>query len=210
MMTPEELKAHVESALPEAKLSLEKAVLVVEPASLTAVMRLLKTDAALRLDFLANLCATDWLPKKQKVKEGEVEVEREVGGHLEVVYHLYSVALRHGPVVVKCRTADRKEDARMPSVTPIWRGAEYQEREAYDLYGVIFEGHPDLRRILTWDELEDFPMRKDYRPPDDYEWEPTPHGDIVDHVRALQAAAASGNDAKDGKDGKNAKEGGAA
>jgi NADH:ubiquinone oxidoreductase subunit C len=48
------------------------------------------------------------------------------------------------------------------SVTPIWRGAEFQEREAYDLYGVVFDGHPDLRRILMWDGFEGHPMRKDY------------------------------------------------
>ena len=66
----------------------------------------------------------------------------------------------------------------------MWRGAELQEREAFDLYGVVFDGHPDLRRILTWDEMEDFPMRKDYQPPEDNEWEPTPHGALVDKLKA--------------------------
>jgi NADH-quinone oxidoreductase subunit C len=86
---------------------------------------------------------------------------------------------KHGPVIVRMRTSDRAEGARLPSLTPIWRSAEFQEREIFDLYGIHFEGHPDLRRILMWDELEDHPMRKDYREPDDYEWEPTPHDEVL-------------------------------
>jgi NADH-quinone oxidoreductase subunit C len=82
------------------------------------------------------------------------------------------------------RTIDRGDGARLPSLTPIWRSAEFQEREIFDLYGVRFDGHPDLRRILMWDEFEDHPMRKDYREPDDYEWEPTPHDDVL--ARAKQ------------------------
>ena len=71
----------------------------------------------------------------------------------------------------------------MPSLTPIWRSAEFQEREIFDLYGIRFDGHPDLRRILMWDEFEDYPMRKDYREPDDYEWEPTPHDDVLEKAK---------------------------
>ena len=70
----------------------------------------------------------------------------------------------------------------MPSLTPIWRSAEFQEREIFDLYGVIFEGHPDLRRLLMWEEFEDFPMRKDYVDPDDFEYEPTPHGSVLERA----------------------------
>ena len=68
-------------------------------------------------------------------------------------------------------------------LTPVWRGAEFQEREAYDLYGIQFSGHPDLRRILMWDEFKDYPMRKDYVEPDDYDYEPTPHDDVVEKAR---------------------------
>jgi NADH-quinone oxidoreductase subunit C len=81
------------------------------------------------------------------------------------------------------RTADRGEAARLPSLTPIWRSAEFQEREIFDLYGIHFDGHPDLRRILMWDEFEDHPMRKDYVEPDDYEWEPTPHDNVLEKTR---------------------------
>ena len=61
--------------------------------------------------------------------------------------------------------------------------AELQEREIFDLYGIHFDNHPDLRRILMWDEFKDHPMRKDYREPDDYEWEPTPHDDVLEKAK---------------------------
>ena len=95
---------------------------------------------------------------------------------------------KHGPIVIRMRTDDRAEGTRLPSLTPICRSAEFQEREIFDLYGVRFDGHPDLRRILMWDEFEDYPMRKDYREPDDYEYEPTPHDDVLEKAkRALRA-----------------------
>lgn len=152
--------------------SAEGPALIVDRRVLLEVMRWLRDDAKLRLDFLSNLCAVDWL------KPNAV---------LEVVYHLFSIEKRHGPLTVKCRTANRTDDAVVPSVVSLWRSAEYQEREAYDLYGVTFAGHPDLRRILTWDELTDFPMRKDYRPPDNFEWEPTPHDDVLKRAAAHEA-----------------------
>ena len=91
--------------------------------------------------------------------------------------------LKHGPVVLRLRTENRADQTHLPSLTPLWRGAELQEREIYDLYGVIFDGHPDLRRILMWDEFKDFPMRKDYVAPDDFEYEPTPHDEVLDSAK---------------------------
>ena len=80
--------------------------------------------------------------------------------YLESVNHLYSMEKKQGPIVLKVRVP--RNNPRMPSLTPLYRGAEYQEREAYDLFGIVYEGHPDLRRILMWDEFEGHPMRKDY------------------------------------------------
>jgi NADH-quinone oxidoreductase subunit C len=95
------------------------------------------------------------------------------------VYHLYSIEKKHGPIIIRLRTENRTDKVHLPSLTPVWRSAEFQEREIFDLYGIIFDGHPDLRRILMWDEFEDHPMRKDYIEPDDYEYEPTAHDDIL-------------------------------
>jgi NADH-quinone oxidoreductase subunit C len=89
------------------------------------------------------------------------------------------MSLKHGPAIIRVRTGNRTDDVTVPSLTPIWRGAEFQEREIFDLYGVNFTGHPDLRRILMWDGYTEHPMRKDYVEPDDYEYEPTPHDDVL-------------------------------
>ena len=166
--------------------------LLVAAANAFAVAKFLRDDPQLQLDYCSNVTGVDWLPattktkvKKKVVVEGvEKEVEETIetlrSGCLEVVYHLYSMELKHGPVVLRMRTEDRAEKVRLPSLTPLWRGAELQEREIYDLYGVIFEGHPDLRRSLMWDGFVGHPMRRDYVAPDDYEYEPTPHDEVLD------------------------------
>ena len=165
-----------------------------------AVVLFLRDDPALRLDYCSNATGVDWLErtikrsiKVKKLIEGvEKEVdestEEKVPGYLEAVYHLYSMAHKHGPVIIRMRTTDRGEGARLPSLTPIYRSAEFQEREIFDLYGIHFDGHPDLRRILMWDEFVDHPMRKDYREPDDYEYEPTPHDDVLEKAKQHYAA----------------------
>lgn len=167
----------------------------VDAAHAVAVARFLRDDPELRFDYCSNVTGVDWLDQEEEerarvrvVVEGE---EREVEerrkrlrpGYLEVVYHLYSMSLRHGPLILRMRTGNRKDQVGLPSLTPIWRSCEFQEREVYDLFGVVFEGHPDLRRILMWDGFQDHPMRKDYVEPDDYEYEPTPHGDVLEKAR---------------------------
>jgi len=120
-------------------------------------------------------------------REAEEVRKRHSPGYLEAVYHLYSMEKRRGPVILRLRTENRTDKVHLPSLTPVWRSAEFQEREIFDLYGIIFEGHPDLRRILMWDEFEDHPMRKDYIEPDDYEYEPTAHDDVL--AKAKQHSA---------------------
>ena len=131
-------------------------------------------------------------PMTSRLEGEEKEVEETqqefFSGYLEAVYHLYSMVHKDGPVVIRLRTADRVDCARLPSLTPIYRSAEFQEREIFDLYGIRFDGHPDLRRILMWDEFVDYPMRKDYREPDDYEYEPTPHDEVLERTREHHSA----------------------
>ncbi len=152
-MTAAEVVERVKRAMPEA------AVEVVENPSPSAqhsmlvgrevavrVAEFLRDDSELRLDFCSNVTGIDWLER----------------GYLEAVYHLYSVAKRLGPVVLRMRTADREAGAVLPSLTPVWKAAEFQEREIFDLFGIRFEGHPNLRRLLMWEEFEGHPMRRDY------------------------------------------------
>ncbi len=84
-------------------------------------------------------------------------------GYFEVVYHVFSTERGGGPLVFKARTD--AADPELPSLVPVWPGAEFQEREAWDLMGVLFAGHPDLRRILLWEGFEGHPLRKDWKEP---------------------------------------------
>ena len=189
METPDQIRERVLKWMPKARVEVLNCgpagqhALLVHRDDIQEIARWLRDDAELRLDYCSNVTGGDWLPRKEKVKEGDKEIEKEFSGCLEVVYHLYSISKKHGPVVLRTRTGDRTEDTHVLSLTPIWRGCEFQEREVYDLYGVVFDGHPDLRRILMWDQFKDFPMRKDYVEPDDYEWEPTPHADVLDKAK---------------------------
>jgi NADH-quinone oxidoreductase subunit C len=202
MQSLEQIKARIESAVSGVKIDIvpngspcRQASLRIDNEHAVTVARFLRDDPELRLDFCSNVTGVDWLDrtikKTVKVKQVVDGVEKEVDqtseevipGYLEAVYHLYSIARKHGPVIIRMRTADRAAETRLPSLTPVWRSAEFQEREIFDLYGIRFDGHPDLRRILMWDEFEDYPMRKDYREPDDYEYEPTPHDDVLEKAK---------------------------
>jgi NADH-quinone oxidoreductase subunit C len=203
MESLEQIKARIESAVPGANIEIlqnaspsQQHSLKIDNEHACDVAQFLRDDPALRLDFCSNVTGVDWLDrtvkktvKVKKVVDGEEKevaetTEEKIPGYFEAVYHLYSMTHKHGPVIIRLRTADRAAGAQLPSLTPIWRSAEFQEREIFDLYGIRFDGHPDLRRILMWDEFEDHPMRKDYVQPDDFEWEPTPHDDVL--ARAKQ------------------------
>jgi NADH-quinone oxidoreductase subunit C len=123
--------------------------------------------------------------------ESEVEEVQKTRtqGYLEVVYHLFSQELKYGPLPLRMRTEDRDCGVHLPSLTPIWRSAEFQEREVFDLFGVIFDGHPDLRRILMWNAFQDHPMRKDYVDPDDFEYEPTAHDQVLQRASQHRSEA---------------------
>lgn len=199
MLPPiDQLKNRIESVVAGARVEIlpnespaAQPSLIIDREAALAVAKFLRDDPELNLDYASNVTGVDWLDQvtKEKIKvkkvvdgvEKEVEetIEAKRAGYLEVVYHLYSMTLKHGPVIIRVRTGNRTGDTTIPSLTPVWRGAEFQEREIFDLYGVKFEGHPDLRRILMWEGYTEFPMRKDYVEPDDYEYEPTPHDDVL-------------------------------
>jgi len=202
MESLDEIKARAEATVPGAKIEIvpnpgpaNQPSLLLDAVTALNVARFLHDDATLRLDFCSNATGVDWLDRKvkttRKVKQLVEGVEKEIDetteelvpGYLEAVYHLYSIAHKHGPLVIRMRTANRAEDVHLPSLTPVWRSAELQEREIFDLYGIQFDGHPDLRRILMWDEFVDHPMRKDYVEPDDYEYEPTPHDEVLQRAK---------------------------
>jgi NADH-quinone oxidoreductase subunit C len=203
----EQIKARIEAAVPDANIEIvqnaspsQQYSLKIDNEHARDVAKFLRDDPVLRLDFCSNVTGVDWLDRTvkktvnvKKVVDGEEKevvetTEEKLPGFLEAVYHLYSMTHKHGPVIIRMRTADRAENACLLSLTPIWRSADFQEREIFDLYGVRFDGHPDLRRILMWDEFEDHPMRKDYREPDDYEYEPTPHDDVLEKAKRHYAS----------------------
>jgi NADH-quinone oxidoreductase subunit C len=121
--------------------------LIVGPGQLTSVMTTVHDDPDLRFELLADLAGVD------------------TGTVFQVVYHLWS-PLSPDWLRVICDGLPR-DDPRLPSVTFLWNGAEWAEREAYDMFGLIFEGNRDLRRIYMPPDYQSFPLRKDFLMPDD-------------------------------------------
>ena len=140
---------------------------VVEPDTLLEVCGFLRDDPRLRFEFLNCMSGVDYLePDPKKVPKAGFDP------HLEVVYHFSSFTHRHRFVVkvLLPRWRDNKsgELPEVPSVTGLWQGANWHEREVYDLSGVWFTGHPELRRILLSEDWIGYPLRKDYEFPLEY------------------------------------------
>lgn len=141
-LDPQAVAARLNAALPGAVRSADATALVLHADRLAAAVRFLMSDPELDLVYLSNLTAVD----------------RE--SLFEVVYHLQSLDLNQ-IVTVKVLTADRR-DPHVPTLTTHYRGAWLQEREVYDLFGIRFDGHPDLRRMFLWEGFPGFPLRKDF------------------------------------------------
>jgi NADH-quinone oxidoreductase subunit C len=109
----------------------------------------LRDDPALLFDFLQNVTGVDWLKPNR----------------IDVVYHLYSYPLKHS-LVVKVELP--RDKTQVPSVAGVWKSADWNEREQFDLMGIEFVGHPDLRRIMLPDDWVGHPLRKDYKEPEAY------------------------------------------
>ena len=136
----EELPAVVESTHAD----LGDATAVVERTSILDVLRLLRDDPKLCFEMLSDVTAVDYLPRTPR---------------FEVVYHLYSVAKNHR---VRIKALVPEGAAQIDSACALYESANWMEREVFDMYGIRFEGHPDLRRLLLYDEFEGHPLRKDY------------------------------------------------
>lgn len=121
--------------------------LIVAPASVPAVMRALRDEPQLRYEILADLCGVD------------------TGRTMQVVYHFWSALSSDWLRVIADGLS--RDDPRVPSITFLWNGAEWAEREAYDMFGIVFEGNRDLRRIYMPPDYLGFPLRKDFALPDD-------------------------------------------
>ncbi len=120
---------------------------VVHPGRLVELMTFLRDDDVTRFEMLMDLTGVDYLGVREP--------------RFEVVYHLYSLSKNHR-LRLKVALEDEEEHPELPSVMEVWRSAYWMEREAWDLYGIRFVGHPDLRRVLMYEQFQGHPLRKDY------------------------------------------------
>ena len=128
----------------EVGVAVDEVTLTVRPESVVPVCSVCKSDPRLDFDYLRCLSVVDYM---------------EASGELEVNYHLYSYSLRH-KMVVKARVPEDRPT--VPTVTGVWVGADWHERECHDLFGVRFEGHPNLIPLLLYEGFEGFPGRKSF------------------------------------------------
>lgn len=119
--------------------------IVIAREGLREIFSFLKEDPKLDFDFLTDITAVDYLGKKEL--------------RFEVVYHLYSLRAKHR---LRVKVPVPEDDPVVDSLVPLWKGANWLEREAWDMFGIRFNGHPDLRRVLLYEEFQGHPLRKDY------------------------------------------------
>lgn len=132
-----------------------QASLTIESSQIKNICRFLRDEPELYFDYLNCLSGVDYSIDKSE---------------LSVVYHLSSIPFKHQIVLKVNIPFDRASSTlpSIPSVSEVWRSADWHEREAFDMYGIIFEGHSDLRRILCPDDWEGYPLRKNYEPAEVY------------------------------------------
>ena len=157
-LTPEPeaqaLADRINHAIGEGSVSPEKDTLVVDAQRLIPVATYLRDTEDLAYDYLSNVTGVDYLGRDPR---------------FEVVYHVYATSRGGGPVVLKARTDG--QNSKIPSLVSVWPSADFQEREIWDLYGIRFTDHPNLKRILLWEGFHGHPMRKDWN--EAYYEEPT-------------------------------------
>ena len=137
------LARHLLERFPDVVERVGNSALWVRPEELPEVLGFLKNEPALELNYLNSISAVDYID------------------HFEVIYHLTSFAHNHS-AVIKANVAGR-DNPTIPSVVGIWQGADFQEREIWDLMGIQFQGHPNLKRIMLWEAFPGHPLRKDFQ-----------------------------------------------
>ncbi len=138
------LKETFPQAIEETTVWRDEHTIRVKRSHLLEIARFLRDDPSCSFDFLSDLCGVDYMGRAPR---------------FEVVYHLYSLQHRHR---LRMKTSPPDDDLTVPSVVSIWKTADWHERECYDLLGITFTDHPDLRRILTPDGFKEYPLRKDF------------------------------------------------
>ncbi len=141
-LSGEEVGAKLEKKFPGSTVESSKDSFLVRSEFLLTVANYLKDTPGLDFDFLSYITAVDYCD------------------YFETVYYLTSLEHNHS-LVMKTRCYGR-DDLSLPSVVSLWRGADFQEREIYDLFGISFEGHPNMKRIFLWDSFKGNPLRRDY------------------------------------------------
>ncbi len=136
-----EVARQITDKFPEAACEATGKAISVKSESICKVIEYLKNAPDFDFDYLNYITAVDYLD------------------YFEVIYQLTSRKHNHSLVV---RTRCDRNNAVVPSIVKLWRGADFQEREIYDLMGICFEGHPNLKRIVLWEGFEGYPLRKDY------------------------------------------------
>ena len=148
MANLEELVGKIKETFPQAieetAVYKDEHTIRVKLSYLLEVARFLRDDPSCGFDFLSDLCGVDYMGRVPR---------------FEVVYHLYSMKHRHR---LRMKTSPPDDDLTVPSVVSVWKTANWHERECYDLLGITFSDHPDLRRILTPDGFQEYPLRKDF------------------------------------------------
>ncbi|MEC9014668.1 MAG: NADH-quinone oxidoreductase subunit C [Chloroflexota bacterium] len=145
-LSAEELAEKVSVGVPDSldttSINTAENVIWVKSSKVADVASFMKSDVGLDFDFLNSITAIDYI------------------NHFEIVYHLTSIDKEH-TAIIKTRL-DGREELSLPSVYHLWRGADFQEREIWDLMGIGFSGHPNLKRIMLWEGFDGHPLRKDY------------------------------------------------
>ena len=141
-LSGKEIARQIEEKFPGSVLESSQASLVVKSDSLLPVATFLKDTETLKFDYFNYVTAVDYY------------------SYFEVIYQLTSLEHNHTAIIkTRCYT---RENPTVPSVVSLWQGADFQEREIYDLMGIKFEGHPNMKRIFLWEGFPGYPLRKDY------------------------------------------------